>query len=216
MDNLSDIFESVYKNKEWGDDAPFFSGPGSYDPYLVSPYIEIIKSFIKDLPYKPNITDVGCGDFNIGKQLISYANSYLAVDVVDSLIEYNKTKYKDLDVNFKTLDITKDYIFPTDIIILRDVLQHLSNKHVKKALQNIYLKSKYLIITDPIPCYKFTPNLDIDSSSVTRTLINKSGLDILSPPFNFPIEEELITLSIRQKDGSDEIVKTTIYKTKYE
>jgi SAM-dependent methyltransferase len=217
VSELTTLFEAIYKDQGWGNNnTTFFSGIGSHDSYLISPYIGVVKSFFKELKYKPNITDIGCGDFNIGKKLISYTGKYLALDVVTSLIEYNKNKYQNLNVNFKTLDITKESISLTDIIILKNVLQHLSNSQILAALKNIYLKSKYLIITESIPLFNFTPNLDMSPSATIRPLFNNSGIDILSSPFNFPIEEEVLTLTIKEKGIVECLTKTSIYKTKYE
>ena len=215
MENkLSSLFNKIYEHKKWGsNNTPFYSGEGSDNSYLVSPYISLIQSFFKELSYKPNVIDVGCGDFNIGKELVPYTNKYVAVDIVDSLIKYNKNKYKDLNVQFKTLDITKSPIPTTDIIIVRQVFQHLSNEYILKSLKNIYLKSKYLIITEEIPNFNFTPNLNIESSPYLRLVINNSGVDILSPPFNFPIERKLHNLTIPNKYHPS-FSTTSIYKQK--
>tara|TARA_R110000803_G_scaffold68294_1_gene130149 strand:+ start:314 stop:970 length:657 start_codon:yes stop_codon:yes gene_type:complete len=215
MSKLSFLFESIYKTKGWGgNNTPFYSGIGSHDSNIVSPYIEVIKSFFKELKYKPNVIDIGCGDFNIGKELVPYVNKYMAVDIVDPLIEHNKTKYKDLNVNFKTLNITQESVPSTDIIIIKELFQHLSNKNILKALKNVYLKSKWLIITEAIPISNFVPNLDIQSQASFRPLINNSGVDILAPPFNFDIKEELLTLTVKSKGIIECLSKTSIYKTK--
>ena len=214
MDKLSFLFNKIYKSKEWGDNnTPFYSGEGSHRSYLTDPYISLIQSFFKGLPYKPNIIDIGCGDFNIGRKLVPYVNKYIAIDIVDSLIEYNKNKYKNLNVQFKTLDITKSSIPKADVIIIRQVFQHLSNEHILKSLENIYLKSKYLIISEEIPNYDFIPNLNTEPSNKIRYSLNNSGVDILLPPFNFPIEEKLHTLEIPDKKAST-FLKTVIYKQK--
>ena len=212
---LSPLFNEIYKSKGWGDNqTPYYSGIGSHIPSIINPYIGVVKSFFKNLDYKPNVIDIGCGDFNVGSQLVNYTNNYLAVDVVDSLIEYNKVKYKDLNVEFKNLDITKGSIPFSDVIMVRQVFQHLSNSNILEALKNIYLKSKYIILTEVVPLGNFTPNLDINFGASTRPMINNSGIEITSPPFDFPIEEELITLSIKEKGIINNLVKTTIYKTK--
>jgi hypothetical protein len=211
-DKLSSLFSSLYKIKHWGNNnTPFFSGFGSHTSPTIPFYIETVKTFLKGFTYKPNIIDIGCGDFNIGKQFVPFVNNYLAIDIVDDLIKYNKSIYNYPNVTFKTLDITQTPIPPTDVIIIRHVFQHLSNSYIKSALQNIYLKSKYLIITECIPSCNFTPNLDILPGYFFRPEDNNSGVDILSPPFNFSIEEELITLSIKEIDIFD---KTIIFKTK--
>jgi hypothetical protein len=209
------FFEEVYKRKGWGDNnSPYYSGPGSHSLNIINPYIEVLKAFFKTFNKKPNIIDIGCGDFNIGKNLLDSVNNYLAIDVVDPLIQYNKIKYKNSNLKFKTLDITKSTIPFSDVVIVKEVFQHLSNDLILKSLKNLYLKSKFLIITESLPIIPFTPNLDINLGVATRPLINNSGVDIISPPFNFSIEEELITLKIKTKGIKECFIKTSIYKQK--
>ena len=94
-------------------------------------YLEL-SNFLNTFPNKPNVIDLGCGDFVIGSKLRSACGKYIAVDIFDDLINYNKVKYSDLQVDFKTLDITKDELPEADICFLRTVLQHLSNEVHKK------------------------------------------------------------------------------------
>jgi|TARA_R100001460_G_scaffold25366_1_gene50952 SAM-dependent methyltransferase len=219
MGNLDKIFKSIYVEKKWGykDNDVFYSGMGSHYKDLVNPYINSIKNFTENFKEKLNVIDIGCGDFNVGKQLLPYFNNYTAVDVVDSLIKYNKNKFKNLNVNFQTLNITNQTIPFTDVIILKQVLQHLSNQDIFNILKNIYLKSKYIILTESIPYDSFTPNLDIKSGVKTRVAENNSGVDILSLPFNFPIQEKFITLTLEEmiESGEDKLkylTQTIIYK----
>ena len=44
----------------------------------------------------------------MGSKIRYLFDSYIACDVVESLIDFNKQKYKDLDVDFRLLDLTKD------------------------------------------------------------------------------------------------------------
>ena len=219
MGKLSTYFENIYKEKIWGGDNSeiFFSGEGSNISPTIPFYIDTIKTFFTSLTYKPNVIDIGCGDFNIGKELVPFVNNYLAVDVVDSLIQHNKSIHNYPNVTFETLDITNSPSPTTDVIILRHIFQHLSNKDILNSLKNIYLKSKYLIITEGIPFTDFTPNLDIESMHSFRPVVNNSGVDILLSPFNFPIEEELITLLVKHQSLDGELLlkdKTVIYKQK--
>jgi hypothetical protein len=219
MGKLSTHFENIYKEKNWGGNNSkiFFSGDGSSISPTIPFYIDTVKTFFTNLTYKPNVIDIGCGDFNIGKELVPFVNNYLAVDVVDSLIQHNKSMHNYSNVTFETLDITNSPSPTTDVIILRHVFQHLSNKDILDSLRNIYLKSKYLIITEGIPLTDFTPNLDIESMHSFRPVVNNSGVDILLSPFNFPIEEELITLLVKHQQPDGEFLlkdKTVIYKQK--
>ena len=52
----------------------------------------LFKTFLLSLPKKPDVVDLGCGDFVIGSKLRKFCNKYIAVDIVDELINFNKKK----------------------------------------------------------------------------------------------------------------------------
>ena len=68
------IFREIYLKKLWSPESvkfehKFYSGIGSYLPELVDNYILEIKTFLLSLPKKPDVVDLGCGDFVIGSKL---------------------------------------------------------------------------------------------------------------------------------------------------
>ena len=91
-----DAMEQIYKEKLWGGSASdFYSGDGSHHPEIVNPYVDIVGSFLKSFESPLNICDLGCGDFNVGKELVKYANKYVAIDIVSDLIDRNKEKFQE-------------------------------------------------------------------------------------------------------------------------
>ncbi len=179
----------VYDMKLWGGVAfDFYSGVGSYDPKIINPYLERLIAFL-DAHNKPLVVcDLGCGDFNIGKHLTKYTRKYIAIDIVENLINRNKDIYKEDNLEFCCLDITKDELPPGDCIILRQVLQHLSNTEIQGVINKIAVY-KYIILTEHIPLGKFIPNKNIISGQGIR-LKQNSGVNILETPFNLKIKEE--------------------------
>ncbi|MGB2685955.1 MAG: class I SAM-dependent methyltransferase [Olleya sp.] len=199
--------EQVYKLNLWGSNASeFYSGEGSHNPDLVNPYIEVIVSFLKTFKTPISVCDLGCGDFNIGSNLYNYASKYFAVDIVPSLIDYNKSNFIANNLSFSCLDIALDELPSADCALIRQVLQHLSNKEVKNILQKLKAY-KYVIITEHIPSFDFIPNLDIISGQGIR-LKKQSGLDVLKAPFNFKITSQEALLTINLKEGKGKIVTT--------
>lgn len=206
------VMQQVYKMNLWGSNASeFYSGEGSHNPELVNPYIEAIVSFLKTLNTPISVSDLGCGDFNIGSKLFKYTSKYFAIDIVPELIDHNKSNFKAKNLFFSSLDIAKDDLPPADCALIRQVLQHLSNAEVQNILNKLQAY-KYVIITEHIPLFDFTPNLDIISGQGIR-LKKQSGLDVLKAPFNFKVtsQEELLTINL--KDGKGKIVTTkyTLY-----
>ncbi len=205
-----DAMAQVYEKKLWGGtEFDFYSGDGSRNPKIVLPYIDAIISFLTSFKTPLIICDIGCGDFNIGKQLVEYSKKYIAIDIVAELIVYNKEKFKQQNLEFHCLDAAVDDLPSADCLILRQVLQHLSNKEVKQVVNKLY-DFKYVILTEHIPKGVFNPNTDIISGQGIR-LKKQSGINLLAPPFNFKIKKEKELLSINTADGKG-LIKTTIYE----
>ncbi|WP_345275033.1 class I SAM-dependent methyltransferase [Litoribaculum gwangyangense] len=184
------VMEQIYNHHLWGgNDFDFYSGEGSHDPKIIDPYLESVTDFLKSHETPLVVCDLGCGDFNIGIQLTKHTKKYIAVDIVENLIERNKTIFKKDNLEFFCLDITKDELPAADCVILRQVLQHLSNAEIQKINEKL-IDFKYVVLTEHIPKGLFKPNLDIISGQGNRTKIN-SGVDLLQAPFNLKIKENI-------------------------
>jgi SAM-dependent methyltransferase len=208
-----DAMSQVYELDLWGsNDSKFYSGTGSHDLAIVKPYISVINEFLKRFETPLMACDLGCGDFNVGKQLLENCKYYYAIDIVNDLIENNKKHFKYDNLEFNCLDISKDNLPKADVVFVRQVLQHLSNEEVQQTL--LKLKDyKYVIITEHIPEDIFLPNIDIISGQGTR-LKHDSGLILTESPFNFKSidQKELLSISLKPKKGR---IVTTLYKMFY-
>lgn len=183
------VMEQIYDLHFWGGtDFDFYSGAGSHDPEIINPYLETVTAFLKSFSTPLTVCDLGCGDFNIGKHLYQHTKKYVGVDIVETLIERNKTLFPESHLEFLCLDIAKDDLPPADCIILRQVLQHLSNAEIL-AITKKLTNYKYIILTEHIPSGDFIPNKDIISGQGIRIKQN-SGVDILKAPFHLKVKEE--------------------------
>ena len=202
--------EQVYQLNLWGaNEMKFYSGEGSHHSKYVEPYITVVSSFLSSFSIPPVVCDLGCGDFNIGRQLVRYCSNYIGVDIVNDLILFNKKIFNQKQLEFKCLDLTNDPIPAGDCAIIRQVFQHLSNNEVQQILNKLY-QFKFVIITEHIPKYNFIPNIDILSGQGIR-LKKKSGLDVTSAPFNFKVidKKQLLKVNVSNKD---ELMVTTLYQ----
>ena len=205
-----DVMTQIYDMKLWGGkEFDFYSGSGSHDSKIVTPYLETIMAFLNTHNRPLVVCDLGCGDFNIGKHLTKYAQKYIAIDIVEKLIERNKSLYKEDHLEFRCLDITKDELPSGDCVILRQVLQHLSNAEIQKVIKKI-AAYKYIILTEHIPLGNFAPNKDIISGQGIR-LKQNSGVNILEAPFHFKIKEEK-NFGEHILENNKERIVTTLYK----
>ncbi len=205
-----DAMAQVYEKGLWGrGDSDFYSGEGSHHPDLVVPYIKAVTEFLQSLKEPPVVVDLGCGDFNVGKQLLPFTKKYIAVDIVEDLIGYNKTQFQADNLEFHCLDIATDDLPKGDVAVLRQVLQHLSNTEIQQILPKLK-QYKYVILTEHIPEGDFTPNMDIVSGQGTR-LKKGSGVDVLVEPFYFELTKYVHSISLKSPNDISKIV-TTVFE----
>jgi len=213
--NTQEIFSEIYEKGLWGKsenpEHRYYSGSGSHDKNITTIYLSNVSEFLKKLPAVPNVVDLGCGDFSVGSKLRTYCNNYIACDIVPQLIEYNKTKYVDLNVDFRVLNLITDQLPKGDIVFIRQVLQHLSNEQIQKLIPKLHQNYRFLILTEHLPIPKlFTPNLDKPAGPDIRIGYN-SGIVLTAPPFNLKTLEEHIICEPEEYDG---VIRTLLYKLK--
>ncbi len=201
--------EQVYAMKLWGSHhSGFYSGEGSHHPELVNPYIDVLKRFLIAFETPLVVCDLGCGDFNVSKDLVKFTDKYIAVDIVAALIEHNKEQFKEDNLDFLCLDIAVDALPVADCAIVRQVLQHLSNAEIQRIVPKL-ANFKYVVVAEHLPEGDFIPNKDIISGQGTR-LKKGSGLNLVVSPFNFKVKTENILSSVKLNQGRGVIV-TTLY-----
>jgi len=205
--SVKEIFKKIYDEKKWGDDKKLYSGPGSHEKELTIPYLKYVQDFLNEKNY--TVTDLGCGDFNIGKELYTYSKKYIAIDIVEKLVEENKRKYINTNLYFKCINVLENKIPITDCIIIRQVLQHLDNNSIEIILKQIY-KFKFLILTEHLPKNKFIPNIDKFTGPTIRLDTSYSGVDLEKKPFNLKFKSKKELIIEDKKLGG--IHKTIIYK----
>lgn len=195
-----DAMAQVYEKHLWGGkEKDYYSGEGSHLPELVEPYLEVVTSFLTDFETPPVVCDLGCGDFNVGSKLVNLASKFIAIDIVEDLILRNKGQFRSKHLEFHQLDIAKEQLPVGDCALLRQVLQHLSNKEVG-AIATKLKAFKYVIVTEHIPNGDFIPNHDIISGQGTR-LKKGSGVDLLASPFCLKVKNSTTLLSIPSEDA---------------
>ena len=204
------VFNKIYGQGVWGKKSglSFFSGPGSHDGKIVTPYVESVKQFLEHLDGKPSAVDLGCGDFNVGQQIRPYCGNYIACDVVPDLIADNAQKFAALDVDFRCVDMVDDALPKADVIFLRQVLQHLSNAMITKVLAKMPASCKHLVLTEDIPVQDgFLPNLDKPTGPGTRTQFG-SGVVVDALPFGLSFSKRQIICELKLDNSR---LRTTVY-----
>jgi SAM-dependent methyltransferase len=200
----------VYEASLWGQNgSPFYSGSGSHHPAIVVPYVQAVTGFLQSFPAPMTVCDLGCGDFNVGRALVPYAKHYTAVDIVPELIDYNRTHFQMPHLEFQCLDISKDPLPTANVVLIRQVLQHLCNTEVQQVIEKLS-QYQYVLLTEHVPEGDFVPNMDIISGQGIR-LKKQSGLDVLYAPFHLKPKEKQQLL--RQKAiGHKGVIVTQLFR----
>ena len=166
-----DIFDSIYITDFWSEK----SGPGS-DPKKAKPWIDTVNSFLKSNNVS-TVLDLGCGDWRLGKELNLENIFYTGVDVSSVIIEEVKHNSKK-NIKFISDDIETMNFPKVDLIIIKDVLQHLPNNSVKLIMSKIMKSCNYALI-----CNDIGENENIDILAGEHR-----NLNLLNYPFDYKLE----------------------------
>jgi hypothetical protein len=149
----------------------------------LSKYVKL-KQQMPDIFKRYNIktfTDCGCGNFYWLNTIDWVGIKYLGIDIVERLIESNKKKYPNFE--FKYMNIVDEIPPQSDMLFIRSVFIHLTNKEILMALDNIKKSgSKYLMVTTSF-------NVPINGDTTCLMLEKR---DLSKPPFNLGTPLEVI------------------------
>jgi hypothetical protein len=175
------VFSEIYRRRKWGvGPTAFFSGSGSED-VSSQQYIAYARRFIADNDIK-SVVDLGCGDFQVGRQIIGDDVEYHGCDVVAELIEFNNARYGGSNVRFSRRDIVTDPLPDGELCLVRQVFQHLPNVDIKRVLNKLD-KFRFVLVTDEqIKGDDGFANKDINAFHGTRRLFGQ-GVKLERPPF---------------------------------
>ncbi len=172
--SLSETFEAKYAaDSDWGGHS---SGPGS-DPYYNLAYRQFLENFL----YQNGIcyaVDIGCGDWSFSRYIRFDGISYRGFDVASTVIAQNNATFASSNVSFDIMPEKKEDVPGADLLIMKDVLQHLSNKEIIDFYQNVFPKFTYCLITNSYRKLGVPSNTDIENGGFRP-------LNLQLQPFNF-------------------------------
>jgi hypothetical protein len=206
----ADIFGEIYRRRLWGGTsvADYCSGEGSHNEAILRPYVQAVRAFLEGFDLKPDVADLGCGDFNVGSRVRDACARFVACDVVAGLIDRNSGRFAGLDVSFSQLDITASALPEADVAFLRQVLQHLNNQQIASVVRKLGQYS-WVVVTEHVPRNRnFPANLDKSTGPGVRLRFG-SGVVLTRAPFDLrPLEQRLLC-SIPETSG---LVQTIAYR----
>jgi hypothetical protein len=204
----AELFGTIYRQKHWGGEGhDFYSGRGSHAPELVEPYIAAVRSYLSTFPKRPIVVDLGCGDFAAGSRLTDLAQHYCACDVVPELIARNRLLPAPPNLSFHLVDAVTDALPRGDVVIVKQVLQHLCNDEISAIVRKL---SQYpvWIVSEHLPSGEFTPNLDKPTSGFARLDLN-SGIVLTETPFGIKPKANDVVCEVWE-DGNP--IRTIAYR----
>lgn len=169
-------FDQIYLNSRWG----YKSGPGS-DPEHSKIWIDTVNSFLEKEDIQ-TVMDVGCGDWRLGQRYNLQDKVYTGIDIssviLNEITHHASDNVKFIHGDFEFLDVNN-----VDLIIIKDVLQHLPNLKILNIVNKIKTHSRYALFCDMyIKVNQREMNSDIP--------IGRSRpIDLLDEPFCFDFQE---------------------------
>lgn len=172
--DCKEVFTEIYRSKVWGDG----SGGGSA-PDVARPYIDFITGFVNAPNRIYTVLDIGCGDLVVANLINWGMAHYIGVDVHSYYL-------KDIGKHMLFLacrDVLTDPLPAADLILCKEVMQHLSNEQVQLLLDRTAHYQRRLF-TNSKPGPEVTENEDIDTGGFRP-------VDLSLPPFNQPCKTVL-------------------------
>lgn len=151
------------------------SGHGSR-PWATLPYRKYLSDFIRCNDVR-SVVDYGCGDWEIGRRVDWQGATYTGVDVVPHLIERNQREFARPGVTFMVTPDEPTALPRADLLLCKDVLQHLPNSDVQEFLVNVVPRFRMALIIDDAPGTPDDTNTDTSAGGWRR-------VDIRQPPFD--------------------------------
>jgi hypothetical protein len=164
------VFEKIYQENYWG----FGSGHGSL-PSVTAEYSQYISNFISNNNIT-SVVDFGCGDWQFSRFMDWRKVDYTGYEIVPKLVKDNTKSYAAPNIKFLLTPSSFKNLKPADLLLVKDVLQHLPQSEIENFITSVLPKYKYSLITNnTLP------------ENLLNMAIEKGGfrpLDLRLPPYN--------------------------------
>ncbi len=164
----SEIFTDIYQREVWGSG----SGGGSTPEYLGA-YIALVEWLIK-VCRPATVLDIGCGVGWIANRINWQDCLYIGIDVVRDVVEQARPR---ISGEVYVLDAITDTLPPADLVLLKEVTQHLDNASITTIIEK--LRSYPLVLH--CSAWREEVNQEISTGGFR-------SVDLSKPPFSLPCE----------------------------
>jgi len=140
-DSHSSVFENIYQQSLWAGG----SGTGALHENNID-YVALVSKFMLWHEVR-SVVDYGCGDWQFSRFINWDDKEYHGIDVAPSVIASNSARYATQSVRFTQLQDTTEIPW-ADLILCKDVFQHLPNADVMQLLERLKSRCRWLIATN--------------------------------------------------------------------
>ena len=170
---MTNRFSEIYANNEW----EFGSGEGSLE-INTRGYRRFLQQFLARRKIA-SVVDMGCGDWQFSRLLDWSGVHYQGYDIVPQVIATNQERFARDGVSFQLYSGDPAELPPADLLIAKDVLQHLPDAAIRAFLPALS-KYKYALLTNCVNPRGATANEDAELGGFRY-------LDLRLPPFSLQL-----------------------------
>ena len=143
LQRLKERFSAIYDRSEWG----FQSGVGAL-PANNTEYLAFLHNFLYRNQVN-SVVDFGCGDWQFSRFIDWNGINYLGIDIVSGVVERNRRIFGQEHIAFDLFQ-SLEALPRADLLVCKDVFQHLPNSMVQQYLDDFKRKFKFMLITNDI------------------------------------------------------------------
>jgi SAM-dependent methyltransferase len=180
---MANRFSEIYESNVW----EHGSGEGSLEVHTRG-YRDFLQEFLVQKKIS-SVVDMGCGDWQFSRLINWNGARYQGFDVVPTVIAANKEKFANHNVSFDVYSGNPMELPQADLLIAKDVLQHLPNQTVVDFLPYLS-KYKYALLTNCVNPKGETRNVDIELGEFRPLDLRLAPFHLKSSPvFSFDKNE---------------------------
>jgi len=186
------FFHRIFAARDWPADDPSYtglkaSGPGSTlrNAQNIIAILHSVITYTKSVLHKSTVSvlDVPCGDLQWMPYVLDARSDvqYTGADIVPDIIAHHRKKFWRLrNAEFMELDVVSTRLNRSfDIVLVRDLLQHLWLTDAVMALQQLSESGSRFLLTTTFP--DTTVNVEVDKDALGG---RKSSYNLERPPFS--------------------------------
>jgi hypothetical protein len=145
------VFTAIHRQNAWqGEESA--SGPGSS--------LAATAALRQELPHLlrelgcATLLDAPCGDFWWLKEMVLPVATYCGVDIVEEVVAANQRCHGAPGRTFLRLDLRRDALPRTDLVLCRDCLVHFSFRDALATLANLRASGAAWLLTTTFPAHR--------------------------------------------------------------